>query len=78
MDDALIGSNIFCVACLENGLRKLWPRDVEVSVEETGPKLRLLQATVTINTDDSSTYTLCLADGLQAAFDELDFFSGIQ
>ena len=58
VDDALIGSTILCLSCLESGLKKLWPSDVGVSVEESGNKLRFFQAEVAIPNPILKEYTL--------------------
>ena len=58
VDDALIGSTILCLSCLESGLKKLWPSDVGVSVEETGNKLRFLQAEIVIPNPKLKEYIL--------------------
>ena len=46
VDDALVLSKVFCTACLEKGMRRLWPSDVGISLEEVGPTVRMLQCHV--------------------------------
>ena len=41
VDDALVCSKIFCEECLLNGVRKLWPEDVGVSLEGSGNSIPL-------------------------------------
>ncbi len=40
VDDSLLLSKLLCCSCLLSGLERLWPQDVGVSMEETGPILR--------------------------------------
>ena len=46
VDDTLVLSTIFCTACLERGMRKVWPPDVGISLEEVGPTVCMLQCHV--------------------------------
>ena len=58
VDDALIGSAVLCSGCLESGLRKLWPSDDGVSVEETGLSIWYLQAHIVIRNPTVAACTL--------------------
>ena len=46
VDDALIASMVYCTSCLEAAMRKLWPADVGVTVEERGLPLTYLHARI--------------------------------
>ena len=46
--DAAIFSEVFCSECLLRGTQKLCPRDVGVSLEETGSKIRFLHVDLAI------------------------------
>ena len=48
VDDAIVFSRIFCSCCLERGMKQLWPEDVGISLEETGPTVRMLQSYIHI------------------------------
>ena len=53
VDDALVCSKIFCEECLLNGVRKLWPEDVGVSLEGSGSHIPFLHVDVEILNDNS-------------------------
>ena len=44
VDDSVLISKLLCVNCLCAGLKKLWPSDVGVQLEERGPTLRFLSS----------------------------------
>ena len=48
VDDAVVFSRIFCPGCLEQGMKRLWPQDVGISLEEIGPTVRMLHSHIHI------------------------------
>jgi hypothetical protein len=47
VDDCLLISKIWCSECILEGLRKLWPKDVGTTMEESGNEVRFLNALIT-------------------------------
>ena len=48
VDDCMLAPHVFCPHCLKRGLRKLWPRDVGVSLEGQSPYLDFLTVCVQV------------------------------
>ena len=46
VDDALVGSKIYCSQCPFEGIQRLWPSDVGTTLEESGHDVTFLQARV--------------------------------
>ena len=59
VDDALVASKICCEECLLNGVRKLWPEDVGVSLEGSGTNIPFLHVDVEIF-NDNNVYPMLL------------------
>ena len=54
VDDCVLFSAVFCFCCLYHGLRRLWPKDVGVTLEEHGPRLKFLQAELISNAHEKN------------------------
>ena len=48
VDDAAVFSRIFCPRCLEQGMKRLRPQDVGISLGEIGPTVRMLHSHIHI------------------------------
>ena len=69
VDDAVIASTIYCERCLLRGVQRLWPSDVGVSLEESGPRVRFLHVVLDIGPD------LCVQ--VSPASPNADFAAGL-
>ena len=54
VDDAIAFSKVFCEDCLYEGVRKLWPEDVGVSLEASGEAVPFLHVLVHVHKDASA------------------------
>ena len=48
VDDCLVFSRIWCPDCLWDAMRKIWPEDVGLTLESSGPSFEFLHSKVTI------------------------------
>ena len=49
VDDSVIFSKVMCKHCIIQGMRKLWPTDVGLELEEEGPMVRFLHSIISIH-----------------------------
>ena len=56
VDDSVAFSRLICHKCIFSGMTRLWPDDVDVELEETGPILSFLSTVIHITDGDVNVF----------------------
>ena len=53
VDDAFLASGVFCEHCLYEGTKRLWPKNVGTTLEESGSKIKFMATTIVFFPDNT-------------------------